>query len=294
MKQTRIDSGYPIVPRTNVDFGLDGDIPKYWFGGDAFRTRFFDAMSTVFPEGEKFFIHCVRHYRDQITDPALAAQVGDFMRQEAQHGRVHREFNDRLRSQGIDIDRIEANTRRLLGRSRRRLPAWFTLAQTSAAEHLTSILAHGMFEQPRILASADPRIRALFLWHGVEEIEHKAVAFDVLTNVAGVGYLKRCGAMLYTSVSFPAHVLLITRQLLEADGFRGRAQLKLWRDGLRWLFGRDGVFRALGGHYRAYFRPDFHPWQDGDMAVYEQWRDAFDSTGGDALAAGDAAQALAA
>ena len=75
MKQSRVDSGYPIVPRTGIDFGLDGDIPKYWFGGDVFRTRFFDALSTVFPEGEKFFIHCVRHYRDQIADPALAAQV---------------------------------------------------------------------------------------------------------------------------------------------------------------------------------------------------------------------------
>ncbi len=49
-----------IVPRKGPDFGLDGDIPRHWFGGDAFKTRFFDAMSLLFPEGEKFFIQCVR------------------------------------------------------------------------------------------------------------------------------------------------------------------------------------------------------------------------------------------
>ena len=38
-----IDSG--IVARKAPDFGLDGDIPKYWLGGDAFKSRFFDAMS---------------------------------------------------------------------------------------------------------------------------------------------------------------------------------------------------------------------------------------------------------
>lgn len=147
MKQTSTASGYPIVPRTEVDFDLGGDIPRHWFGGDAFKTRFFDAMSTLFPEGEKFFITCVRDYRDQITDPELQQQVKDFMRQEAQHGRIHKQFNDRLQAQGIKVDNIEANTRNILNRIRKLMPASFTLAQTAAAEHMTAIMAHGFFEQ---------------------------------------------------------------------------------------------------------------------------------------------------
>jgi predicted metal-dependent hydrolase len=27
------------------------DIPRYWLGGDPFRTRFFEAMSMTFPDG---------------------------------------------------------------------------------------------------------------------------------------------------------------------------------------------------------------------------------------------------
>ena len=75
-----------IVPREKLDFGLDGDIPKHWFGGDPFKSRFFDAMSTIFPEGERYFISCVRDYRDQVSDPKLLQDIKDFMRQEGQHG----------------------------------------------------------------------------------------------------------------------------------------------------------------------------------------------------------------
>ncbi|MGB1558287.1 MAG: metal-dependent hydrolase, partial [Oceanococcaceae bacterium] len=55
-----------ITPRTKLDFGLDGDIPKYWLGGDPFRTRFIDGLSMTFPVGERFFIDSVRRFRDQI------------------------------------------------------------------------------------------------------------------------------------------------------------------------------------------------------------------------------------
>jgi len=259
MKQTTAESGYPIVPRTEVDFDLNGDIPRHWFGGDAFKTRFFDAMSTLFPEGEKFFITCVRDYRDQITDPELQQQVKDFMRQEAQHGRIHKQFNDRLQAQGIRVDNIEANTRNILNRIRKLMPASFTLAQTAAAEHMTAIMAHSFFEHRAVFADADPRIRAMYIWHGVEEIEHKAVAYDVLTNVARAGYFLRVGVMLYTSIMFPLHVFLILRHMLIVDGYSVGQRLGLWARGLRWLYGWNGLFRPLLGHYLAYYRPGFHP-----------------------------------
>ncbi len=52
----------PIVPREKLDFDLDGNIPKYWLDNDPFKTRFFDAVSTLFPVGEKIFITCVRDF----------------------------------------------------------------------------------------------------------------------------------------------------------------------------------------------------------------------------------------
>ena len=43
------------VVRKNLDFKLD-DIPRFWFGGDPFKTRMFDALSLTFPDGERHFV----------------------------------------------------------------------------------------------------------------------------------------------------------------------------------------------------------------------------------------------
>lgn len=274
-----------IVPRKGPDFGLDGDIPRHWLDGDAFKTRFFDAMSLLFPEGEKFFIQCVRDYRDGITDPQMQAQVRDFIYQEGQHGMVHDAYNQRVGRQGVAVDRIEARMKKLLAWQRRSFPAALGLAQTAAAEHMTAIMAHGFMANTEMFRQADPRMRALYVWHAIEEIEHKAVAFDVLQKVAGAGYFTRILGMLYLSVVFPLHTFLIMRHMLKVDGVKNR--FATWMRGLAWLYGPGGVMPRLLPHYLAYFKPGFHPWQAGQMQTYATWRRVFDDSG-DAIAAANA------
>ena len=41
--------------------------PKYFFDNDPFKTHFMNALSILFPEGERFFIRSVLAYRDQIS-----------------------------------------------------------------------------------------------------------------------------------------------------------------------------------------------------------------------------------
>ena len=276
-----------IVPRKGPEFGFDASMPKYWLDGDPFKTRFFDAMSTLFPEGEKFFIQCVRDYRDEVKDPELSRQVKDFIFQEGQHSMAHGLFNDRLRAQGIHVDKIEEESRVVLALFRRKLPKAITLAQTAAVEHFTAFMAHGFMKRTKLFEHADPRMRALYYWHAVEEIEHKSVAFDVLQKIAKAGYFTRILPMLWVSMMFPLHIFLVMRHMLRVDGFGPWQRLKMWARGLYWLYGPGGLIPPLLGDYFAYYRPGFHPWQDGTLDAYERWRSIYDSTG-DALAAGDA------
>jgi len=273
-----------VTRRAAPDLGFDGDIPKYWFGGDPFKTRFFDAMSTMFPEREKYFIESVRAYRGQVTDPAQVKAVSDFTYQEAQHSLAHRQFNDRLKAQGIDVERYEQAMRNYLHWVGQHLPASVNLANTAAAEHMTAIMSH-LWLQADVHKESDPRMRALYHWHSMEEIEHKAVAFDVLQKVAGVGYLTRVLSMAYESVAFPLSVHLYMDDMFRTDGFSRRQRLAMWRRGLPWLYGRGGLLRSLLPAYLAYYRPDFHPWQEGQMESYEQWRAIYDATGNALLAA---------
>lgn len=280
-------SAQGITPRKGPDFGLDGDIPKYWFGGDAFKTRFFDAMSILFPEGEKFFIACVRDYRDQITDPKLQAEVKDFIYQEGQHGMVHTQFNNRLKAQGIAVDHILEHQKHIMFNVfRKRLPKTFTLGQTAAAEHMTALMAHGFFSTG-LFESADPRIRAMYAWHAVEEIEHKAVAFDVLQKVAKGGYWSRVLSMLQVSLTFPLHVFMIMAHMFKVDGLGFRERAGIWLRGLWWLYGWGGLYPRLIPAYLVYFKPGFHPWKHGDMDTYERWVRAYEGSNRDAIAASD-------
>lgn len=281
-----------IHGRKGPDFGLTGDdIPRYWLDNDPFKTRFFDALSCLFPDGERFFIACVRDYRDQIGDPELQQQVKDFIYQEGQHGQVHTQYNDRLQRQGIRVDRIiEKQHQLMFGFMRKRLPKVYTLGQTAAAEHVTALMAHSFFDSG-VMKNADARMRAVFAWHAIEEIEHKAVAFDVFQNIAGGGYFVRCLSMLQVAISFPLHTFVIMRHMFRVDGVPNRG--RLWLKGLWWLYGPKGVFTRLIPHFAAYFKPGFHPWKHGSMATYQKWQQRYDETG-DAIAAGNAAAGLAA
>ncbi len=280
-----------IVPREKLDFDLEGDIPTYWFGGDAFKSRYFDAMSTIFPEGERYFISCVRDFRDRITDPQMLADVKDFMRQEGQHGIVHSQYNDRLRRQGIDVDKLEAFQRNMMFNiARKYLPAEVTLADTAAAEHLTATMAHALCEDQEVLAQADHRMRAMYAWHAMEEMEHKAVAFDVLQKVAKVGYLRRTFGLVLVTFGFNLNVLLTTRYMLKVDGFGPWQRAKMFARGLWWLFGIGGLYTRMIPSYLRYFKPGFHPWDTGVIQSYQVWLDTFNRTG-DPLKAGEALQA---
>jgi predicted metal-dependent hydrolase len=274
-----------IVPRKGPDFGLNGDIPRHWFGGDPFKTRFFDAMSLLFPEGEKFFIQCVRDYRDRITDPQMQADVKDFIYQEGQHGMVHDAYNRRVAAQGVAVDHIEARMLKMLAFQRRNFSRKMTLAQTAAAEHMTAIMAHSFMADREMFAQADPRMRALYVWHAIEEIEHKSVAFDVMQKVARIGYGWRMLGMLYLSIVFPLHTFLIMAHMFRVDGVKNR--FRTWMRGLWWLYGPRGVMTKLLPHYLAYYKPGFHPWSEGQMATYATWRQVFDQSG-DAIAAANA------
>lgn len=275
-----------IVPRENLNFGLQSDdIPRYWLGGDPFKSRFFDAMSTLFPDGERFFIETVRNYRALITDPEMAAQVKAFMFQESQHGKVHTDFNNRLHRQGINVPGIIAGQLKILAWYRKHTSTQYTLAVTAAAEHMTAMMAHFFTENPAVFEHADPRIRAMYFWHAVEEIEHKAVAFDVLQKIAKVGYCKRCLGMLNLSVSFPLHVLVITRNMLRRDGFKKSERRMIWIKGLWWLYGPGGIYAKMLRHYISYYRPGYHPWDKGETRALQAWRASYDQNGGDPIAA---------
>ena len=275
----------PVV-RTQLNFKLD-EVPRFWFGGDPFITRMFDALSLTFPDGERYFIESVRLFRDQIQDEDLKLRVADFIRQEAQHGIAHDKMNQIMKEQGMPVDQFTARLKKIFRFELKNRSAQYNIAMTAAAEHLTALMADTFYSKKETLAEADPFVRALFAWHAIEEMEHRDVAFDVMKQVGDVPEATRRFALLFTTVMMFGFTLYRTDVMLKTDGFNLRQRFDMARKGLPWFFGRNGILTAKRSQYSDWFKKDFHPNQHPVIRQYDVWVDTLAKTN-DPIAAGEA------
>jgi uncharacterized protein len=247
------------------------DVPRDWCGNDAYRTTFLDALSLLFPEGEKFFVESVKQHREQIESPSLRADIAGFMGQEAMHGKEHRAFNELLVSHGLTAaPAIDARLHELLKLVRRVLPPAAQLGVTCALEHFTAMLAEQLLSNEAMREEIHPAVRRLWLWHALEESEHKAVAFDVYV-ASGGGYTRRIAIMMLTTAVFFAAQALAHARLMQQREILWKPWT--WLRGLRRMWIYPGYFMQLVPAYLAYYKPGFHP-NDRDtralLAIWEQ------------------------
>ncbi len=217
----------------------------------------------------------VRASEQPLSDPKLGEDEKIFSRQEAQHGAAHTAYNRALEAQGVKVARITQGIAAQKRWAQRELSPKMQLALTAAAEHLTATLAEGILEfAPFVNEGAHPEMRALFLWHAVEEVEHKAVAFDVYKQAARGDYLTRVAAMVSFTLYLHVRVSAIMGHMFEVDGVTDRTRVVargLWR-----MYGPRGFLTRMIPSYLAWFKPGFHPWDSGMPAQVAQWVREYD------------------
>jgi predicted metal-dependent hydrolase len=291
---TQTSNAERSVPTRRISFEAAlRDLPKHFAaGGDLVHSHLAACLSALFPDGEDFFVRSVRHYRDQVTDPDLKRQVAGFIGQEAVHGREHRVLNDRLAELGYPTRQIERVTRWALETRERIAPPIANLAATAALEHFTATLAEVLLsnDDARALFGHD-ELRNLFLWHALEESEHKAVAFDVYQAVGGSERM-RVWTMNALCVGFVGTlaVEVAVSVLRDPDTYRRGNLLR----SLRRLRSSPVLQRSVWDRLRDYVRPGFHPDDHDTIELVERWRSELfgdDGSLNDKLAVGAAGAA---
>ncbi len=244
----------PLQPR-NPGVAIDASIPRHWFGGNAWATHVVNGVNLLFPAGERFFVRSVNHFLKDVADPHLAAQVRGFFGQEGRHAKEHERFFEVLEEQGYEIRRfLRVYEAIAFGFIERVAPPELSLATTAACEHFTALLAEqGLGDGD--LDLAHPTMKRLLLWHAAEEIEHRAVAFDVLRAVAP-SYALRMAGLAMAATLLGGFWMLATTSLLvqEKDWGRLLRDEKLAREHMA----SDSVFRR---GIAQYMKRDFHPSQ---------------------------------
>jgi predicted metal-dependent hydrolase len=260
------------VPTRRISFEESlQDLPKHFAANDdLIGSHLMAVLSGVFPDGEDFFVRSVRRQRDKVTDPVLKRQVAGFIGQEAMHGREHRALNDRLAELGYPTKRVERVIKFSLGTRERIMSPLSNLAATAALEHFTATFAELLLSDERAREMVGDRALDLFLWHALEESEHKAVAFDVYKAVGGSERM-RVWTMNALTFGFIFAISLETFLSLLGDRStyeRGRL-LSSWKRFRRSPFVHPRVWRQL----RDYNRPDFHPDDSDTEALVARWRE---------------------
>lgn len=259
------------IPPRRMDFEFDpAQTQRYYFDNNPSKTAVVTALSALFPAGESFFVESVREYRHKISDPLLKAQVAGFIGQEAMHSKEHLAFNITATSHGYPVDTLDRSVTRLLAVVAK-LPKPIRLAVTVCLEHYTAIFAEMLLRDAELQACFSPETRKLWLWHALEENEHKTVAFDVYQQEVG-SYLLRTGVMIPTTLIFFGVLAVFYGRLIAADGRLFKLR-ETW-DTLGYLFNlRSGKFTRLLPQYLDFFKLRFDPRQHDTDALLNEWRD---------------------
>lgn len=279
----RAGASFP-VRRMNFEFE---SVPEYWMNGSAGLTHFMTALSALFPAGEMFFIDSVRAVRQHpsIKDNAeLQKEISAFIGQEAMHTQEHEGFNGSAQKYGHDVATLDRYTDRAIQATRKVFaflgkPVGITqemvdLTATTALEHFTATIASQLLVNNHIQElMSDETMKTMWLWHAIEENEHKAVAYDVFEGVFGKGvksYLLRTGSLVAAmAILFCVQSYFVFR-LLKQDKQLNRAALK---DIYTYAYSPSkGIITGMAREMIMYFKLGFHPNHHDTDTLLETWK----------------------
>lgn len=261
----------PRVPELDWQRGF----ARHWNGGSAVRTHIFNALSFLFPQGERFFIEQARAVAEGIN--ASGVELRAFIAQEAIHARQHAQYNAVLEAQGYA--NVSAELAQFFEHRAYRLFSPLTrLAAVCAYEHYTAALGDYVLSYPPALEDAPAELALIWGWHAVEETEHKAVCFD-LYKQAGGPWLRRVLMMLLVSVNFSRLFWRLYIDLLRRDGALALKHLpRTIAETARVMAGVHGIGWYVLGALLRYMSPWFHPWNHDNRQKMQHWLAAHQSS----------------
>ncbi|MER5883831.1 metal-dependent hydrolase [Streptomyces sp. NPDC001941] len=262
--------------------------PLHWIPDEPTATHVINVLHLLLPAGERWFVRVFKEALPLVQDPVLLKDVKGFMGQEATHSVQHAHVLDHLAAQRLDTSaytrHVDFLFERLLG-ERPPLGApvptqeWlrFRLALIAAIEQFTAVLGDWVLRAEGLdRAGADPVMLDLLRWHGAEEVEHRAVAFDMYQHCGGTGlprYARRVEGMAVTApvllwlwVWGAVHLMRHDPRLAERAAAGGRRARYSLRDHNRAVArGLLPGWKELGTAVPRYFRRSYHPSQEGSL-----------------------------
>lgn len=268
---------HEIAPR-RVSFDWQ-KTPLHWIPHEPTATHVINVLHLLLPAGERWFVKVFREGLPLVRDPELLKDVKGFMGQEATHSVQHAHVLDHLAAQRLDTadftKHVDFLFEKLLG-ERPPLGApippreWlrFRLSLIAAIEQFTAVLGDWVLAAGELdRAGADEVMLDLLRWHGAEEVEHRAVAFDMYQHCVGRGrahYARRIAGMAVTAPAMLYMWAWGTAYLIRHDPqLAGRLRYSLAAHNRAVRSGLLPTWKELGAAVPRYLRRSYHPSREG-------------------------------
>jgi len=250
-----------------MPFEFADDIRPHWNPAKVEWSHMVNGASLAMPYLEPFLMRTLSKAVKQIESDQLRREVKWYMQQEGQHYQQHRKFNDTLIQNGytelVEIEHLMQETYQQLEKRRSHK---FCMAYAAGFESMALAVGHWLINDRKFLfEGSDARVASLILWHFVEEIEHKNVAFDAYQAVYG-GYFTRVYAMFYATLHVMKFSRLAYKVMLKKDGLWNKLSSRWKLMKMISLFTRKVLPKML-----LSCMPFHHPSHIEDPQWYTDW-----------------------
>ena len=254
----------------------DQELPRYWFDNSPLKTHFMNGLSLLIPAAENTVIHTLKETQPELKDPELRAQITEMIAQESWHSYSHRKYNEWLTKIGLPGPELASEffhhliTGKKI-RDRKNGKAFWVPALVGGEHNAVCIMEY-LLERPAMLATMHPHFRQAWVWHCIEEIEHKGSSLDMWYDTAELYNrkkykLKLISVIVATKLNY--FLMKNTFALLKHDN-----ELWKWRtlkDGLSFFLGRDGIITNTFIPFFKCLSSNWNPWDHDTRYLIEQY-----------------------
>lgn len=169
-----------------ITFDFDGEVPFVWNPDNPTFSLQMNATSIIAIAFERFIVAAVSEALPLMTDSTVYDEAHAFMLQEGQHSRSHRQHVAALirRYPGLQetLDAAVASFDELTAtKSLDYRLAYVADVEATFTPTFKMMLDH----EDELFAPGDERVASLFLWHFVEEVEHRASGLVIYNAMVG-------------------------------------------------------------------------------------------------------------
>lgn len=176
---------FPVRP---LDFDVSNVAPEdcAWSKSSPYFSVFINALGLHVPYFERYLICTINTVKHDMADDKLRRDMVALAGQEGHHARNFIAFNALMAKRYPKVEKLDATAKNYFKRAAKKDSLRRKVAFTAGYETFTFLAGLIILKNyDKWMADSHPVMKALWVWHQVEEVEHGSVAHDVYRALYG-------------------------------------------------------------------------------------------------------------